>query len=189
LPWEETEDYIRSGHENPEDFVKETFRTIVVDEGLGIKAVVAKAKKDGKWRIVSYLFSKRKGWTLEKAKRWFAENAEKQSRLREAPKILVFEKFNVEKPLRIRGIAVKAGMSRNRNFYLAEELKAAAQSLKGQPVYLEHVHAGRAIGRVVDAWYDEEKAAVLYEAEIYDEETIEKIKAGVIQHVSIGADY
>jgi len=100
----------------------------------------------------------------------------------------VNEKF-ANKPLRIRGIAIKATKSRNNNIYLEEELKRAAPTLIGKPVYIEHVSADKAIGKVINAWWDENEKAIMYEAEIYDEEIIEKIKHGLIKHVSIAADY
>ena len=99
------------------------------------------------------------------------------------------EAFTLKEPLKIRGIAIKAGKSRNLNVYVEEELKAAAETLKGKPVYIEHVSAGKAVGRVLNAWWDEAEKAILYEAEIYDEEVAEKIRAGLISHVSIAADY
>ena len=100
----------------------------------------------------------------------------------------VLEKI-VDKPLRIQGLAIKAGMSRNMNIYTPEELEAFAGKLVNAPVYVEHVAVPNAIGRVVKAWWDPESQAVWYEAEIYDDELAEKIRKGIIQHVSIGADY
>jgi hypothetical protein len=70
MPWEETDDYIRSGHGNAEDI--ETCRTIDISEPKGLKAIYCKSKSTGKWAIQSYLFSKKEGWTMEKAKEWFA---------------------------------------------------------------------------------------------------------------------
>ncbi|MEM1590001.1 MAG: hypothetical protein QW175_06255, partial [Candidatus Bathyarchaeia archaeon] len=98
----------------------------------------------------------------------------------------VLEKI-VDKPLRIRGIAVKVGVSRNRNVYTPEELEAFASKLVGAPMYVEHVAVPNAIGKVVKAWFDGQN--VWYEAEIYDDEYAEKIRKGLIQHVSVGADY
>ncbi len=95
----------------------------------------------------------------------------------------------LEKPLRITGVAIHAGMTRNWHILLEEELKASVESLKGKPVYYEHVSADRAIGRVVDAWWDDDVRGVGYLAEIWDEEAAEKIRRGLIQHVSIAADY
>ncbi len=95
----------------------------------------------------------------------------------------------LEKPLRITGIAIHAGMTRNWHIFLEDELKAAAETLKGKPVYYEHVSADRAIGRVVDAWWDDDVRGIRYVADIWDEDAAEKIRRGLIQHVSIAADY
>jgi len=67
-PWEETEEYIRSGHKESSD----TCRTIDISEEEGIKAVYCKYGDE--WEIQSYLFSRAKGWTVEKAKAWFEEH-------------------------------------------------------------------------------------------------------------------
>jgi len=67
-PWEETEEYIRSGHKEPSD----TCRTITLSEDKGIKAIYC--KYGDSWDIQSYLFAKAKDWTLEKAKTWFNEH-------------------------------------------------------------------------------------------------------------------
>lgn len=67
-PWEETEENIRSGHKE----ASEKCRTIEISESEGIKAIYCKYGE--KWDIQSYLFSKEKGWTLEKAKSWFSEH-------------------------------------------------------------------------------------------------------------------
>jgi len=67
-PWEETEDYIRSGHREPSD----TCRTDVLSEDEGIRAVIC--KYGDKWEYQSYLFEKAKGWSMEKAKEWFREH-------------------------------------------------------------------------------------------------------------------
>ena len=95
----------------------------------------------------------------------------------------------VDKPLRIRGTAIKAGQSRNSNIYLPSELHKVASKLIGAPVYIEHVYASNAVGKVTNAFWDEKSQSVIYEAEIYDDEVQEKIKKGLIQHVSLAADY
>ncbi|RLI03212.1 hypothetical protein DRO30_01420 [Candidatus Bathyarchaeota archaeon] len=102
---------------------------------------------------------------------------------------ITLEKTRLEPQLKIRGIAIKAGMSRNYNIYLENELKAAVNSLIGQPIYLEHVDVANAVGKITNAWWDEKEKAIWYEAEIYDDEIANKIRAGLIQHVSIAADY
>ena len=93
------------------------------------------------------------------------------------------------KPLRITGVAMAAGISRNFNIYTPEELQAFAEKLVGAPVYIEHVTASSAAGKAVKAFFDPVSRCVLYEAEIYDQGTADKIRNGLIQHVSVGADY
>ena len=99
------------------------------------------------------------------------------------------EAVYVTTPLRIRGTAIRAGVSRNWRIYLAEELRKAAETLVGKPIYLEHVSAEKAVGKVIKAWWDEDEQAIKFEAEIYDDDVAEKIRKGLIKHVSIAADY
>ncbi|NLF88290.1 hypothetical protein GX563_05645 [Candidatus Bathyarchaeota archaeon] len=78
-------------------------------------------------------------------------------------------------------------MSRNHSIYTAEELQAFTSKLTNAPVYIEHVAVPNAIGKVTKTDWDGHN--LWYEAEIYDEATVEKIRKGLIQHVSVGADY
>ena len=93
------------------------------------------------------------------------------------------------KPLLIKGYAIHAGTTRNWNLYLEDELKNAADSLIGCPIYLEHVSVGNAVGKVLAAGWDPEERAIWFVAEIYDDDVADKIRAGIIKHVSIAADY
>ena len=93
------------------------------------------------------------------------------------------------KPLRISGVAMAAGMSRNFNVYTTEELQSFAPALVGAPVYIEHVAVDSAAGKVTKCTYDPTSRCLLYEAEIYDPVIADKIRNGLIQHVSVGADY
>jgi hypothetical protein len=92
-------------------------------------------------------------------------------------------------PLRISGVAMAAGMSRNFNVYTPEELQSFAPLLVGAPVYIEHVAVDFAAGKVTKCTYDPTSRCLLYEAEIYDPVIADKIRNGLIQHVSVGADY
>ncbi|MGB9756377.1 MAG: hypothetical protein ACPLVJ_01155, partial [Candidatus Bathyarchaeales archaeon] len=67
MPWEITDQYIRSGHRSPKEFEKNSLRTITLSEDEGIKAVVGKPKGEERMAVQSYLFEIAKGWTLEKA--------------------------------------------------------------------------------------------------------------------------
>ncbi len=93
----------------------------------------------------------------------------------------------VDKPLKIRGLAMTVGISRNFNIYTPQELEAFAAKLQNAPVYIEHVTAQSAVGKVTAISWDGQ--SLFYEAEIYDDETAQKIRRGLIQHVSVGADY
>jgi hypothetical protein len=59
-----------------------------------------------------------------------------------------------DKPLRIGGIAMAAGMSRNFNIYTPDELAIFAEKLVNAPVYIEHVTAGNAVGKVTKCSYE-----------------------------------
>jgi hypothetical protein len=98
----------------------------------------------------------------------------------------VLEKV-VDKPLRIRGVAMTAGMSRNFNIYTPQELEAFSSKLVNAPVYIEHVAVPNAVGKVTKTDWDGK--SLWYEAEIYESEMAEKIRKGLVQHVSVGADY
>jgi len=187
MPWENTEQHIRSGHRDPEEFQKDTLKTITLNEKEGVKAVVGKPKGKGTMEVQSYLFEKNKGWTLEKAKEWFKEHhTPAKEHVYAVLPFAVTEKI-LEKPLRIRGVAMTAGMSRNFNIYTPEELQAFAGKLVDAPVYIEHVTTANSVGKVAKTEWDGQR--LLYEAEIYDDETAEKIRKGLIRHVSVGADY
>jgi len=44
LPWEVSANYIRSGHQNPQDFEPDSFRTVVLSGAEGIKAIIRRLK-------------------------------------------------------------------------------------------------------------------------------------------------
>ena len=94
-----------------------------------------------------------------------------------------------DKPLRIGGVAMASGLSRNFNVYTPEELGIFAEKLVNAPVYIEHVAVETASGKVTKCTYDAATRSLLYEAEIYDQAIADKIRNGLIQHVSVGADY
>jgi hypothetical protein len=187
MTWENTEHYIRSGHRDSEEFQQDTLKTITLNEKDGIKAVIGKPKGKDTMEVVSYLFEKSKGWTLEKAKEWFQKHhTPAKEHVYAVLPFTITEKI-LEKPLRIRGVAMTAGMSRNFNIYTPEELQAFAGKLADAPVYIEHVTTANSVGKVAKTEWDGQR--LWYEAEIYDDETAEKIRKGLIRHVSVGADY
>jgi len=78
MPWEETDEHIRSGHRDPDRY--DEMKTIVISEKEGIMAVYGHVKgSEDTWEVQSYLFSKEKGWTMEKAKEWFSEHEDENA--------------------------------------------------------------------------------------------------------------
>jgi hypothetical protein len=187
MPWENTEHHIRSGHRDPDEFQTGTLKTIMLDEKEGVKAVIGKPKGKDAMEIQSYLFKKEKGWTVEKTKEWFRKHhAPAKEHVYAVLPFTITEKI-LEKPLRIRGVAMTAGMSRNFNIYTPDELQTFAGNLVDAPVYIEHVTTENSVGKVAKTEWDGQR--LWYEAEVYDDETAEKIRKGLIRHVSVGADY
>ena len=81
IPWEKSDDYIRSGHGDKSNYDSESFRTMDISKDEGIKAVVGCPKghfKNGRcetgMEVESYLFSLDEGWTMQKAKEWFKKH-------------------------------------------------------------------------------------------------------------------
>ncbi|MDW8044713.1 MAG: phage capsid protein [Nitrososphaerota archaeon] len=172
MPWEETEQYIRSGHRSPDEFQEGTFRTITLSEEEGIKAIIAKPKGKDTTEIQSYLFDKSKGWTLDKAKAWFEAHVNEKLQF-----IVRFhtkrERINEKK---IRGIAAYPGISGNKRLYLPEELmKANGVQV---PLYWEHDYSKPPLGIAILRWNPQ--GYLEYEAEYEGPDA---------PHVSIGAEY
>ncbi|NWG10250.1 hypothetical protein HXY33_00625 [Candidatus Bathyarchaeota archaeon] len=189
MPWETTDQYIRSGHRRPEEFKPNSLRIITISHDEGIKAIIGKTLGKETTEIQSYLFEVSKKWTLEKAKAWFEKHHTDGVTYEHFSVLLPFKVLEkiIDKPLRIQGVAVIACMSRNFSIYTPEELQSFANKLVSAPVYVEHVAVPNAVGKIVKTEWDGQ--SLWYEAEIYDDETAEKIRKGVIKHVSIGADY
>jgi hypothetical protein len=156
------------------------------NEEEDIKAVVGKLKGEDTTTVQSYPFARDKGWDLEKAKAWFEKHKPVKEHVQAVLPFQILEKI-VDKPLRIRGVAIAAGMSRNFNIYTPEELQSFASKLVGSPVYIEHVSVDNAVGKVTKTDWDGH--ALWYEAEIYESDVADKIRKGLVQHVSVGADY
>ena len=79
LPWETTDQYIRSGHRSPEEFQPNSLHTIILSEDEGIKTIIGKPKGKDTIEVQSYLFDTSRGWTLDKAKAWFEKHRKKRS--------------------------------------------------------------------------------------------------------------
>lgn len=187
MTWEETTAFIQSGHKSPSEFQQNTLKTIELNEKDGIQAIIGKPKGKPTTEIQTYIFLKNKGWTKQTAEAWYNKlHTPTNQHLCAVLPFTITEKI-ADKPLRIQGLALTVGMSRNFNIYTPQELEAFSGKLIEAPVYLEHVTAQDAIGKVTKTQWD--GVNLQYEAEIYDEETADKIRKGLIRHVSVGADY
>jgi hypothetical protein len=186
MPWETTERFIHSGHRPVEDFQQDTLKAVTIDEKTGIQAIMGNPIDKDTTGIQSYLFPLDKGWTIEKAQEWFEKHNAAKEHVYALLPFVVAEKLT-DKPIKIRGLAMTTGLSRNFNIYTPDELQTFAGKLVDAPVYMEHVNAINAVGKVTKTEWDGHN--LLYEAEIYDEETAAKIRKGLIRHVSVGADY
>lgn len=73
MPVEIGDDFVHVRVADPSLFVKETFRTITIDAGQGIKATIAKRPGSNSMEKQSFMFKKDK-WTIEEAKAWIAKH-------------------------------------------------------------------------------------------------------------------
>jgi len=87
LPWEETDGYVRSGHERPDKYDKDSMRTIDIDSAKGIKAVIGCPKGNFKGakcsvgtEVQSFMFAKEKGWTMTKGRLGLRSQRKKRRR-------------------------------------------------------------------------------------------------------------
>jgi hypothetical protein len=211
MPWEEGEDYIRSGHRSPDDFDKDSFRTITISAEEGIKAVIGKPKGKDTTEVQSYLFAKDKDWTIDKAKEWFekhksealhsrslffdlkflTEEADPESRI--FPWSMPARYYIKPGRMLIYGTALTAGQTRKGDVFSPEELRRGARSLISGPIELfEHtwdVGENRWLpfpdNTVLDA--EEVDGKLEYIAGVKESTVQQLIREGVINQVSVNA--
>ena len=92
--------------------------------------------------------------------------------------------------LDIQGIAINAGVTRNNVNYKEEELQVASKSLIGVPIMKNHSSKVEDIvGRVTASAYDEGNKRITYAGRIMDMQSIQMIKDGRINQVSVRTKY
>jgi len=184
LPWEEDDDFVRSGHRGQEEFQPNTFRTVTLSEEEGIKAVIGKPRGKHTTEVVSYLFDKKKGWTTSKAKAWFEEH---QAKTKESFSWTgdIKEFFGLGNLIRGKALHPMRTVHPNEwpevREYLEEELKKSAHTLAGKPLLIDH--HGRLRGEVLGAQYGD--GAIEYVAKLDDPDVLGKIRDGKIRHCSV----
>jgi len=88
----------------------------------------------------------------------------------------------------IAGTAINSVITSNNHKFIAEELRASANTLTGVPLLIDHRNEVSAIkGRVILGEYDEENNRVNFKARVKDVEIRKMIKDGLINSVSVGA--
>jgi len=91
-----------------------------------------------------------------------------------------------EPPYTIHGVAlgsgdVTHGSSGVKKMWPGEELKKAAETLQGKNLVVDHNNsASGVVGRVTKAGY-KEGTGVVYEAKLYDEELVDRVKDGLLE--------
>jgi len=178
MPWEETDDFIRSGHRNADDFQPDSMRTIDIDAEKGIKAVIGKLKGEDTTTVQSYLFAKDKDWTVEKAKAWFEEHEKKKEYAWPGTIRLVDGVPNL-----VEGEAIHPCKTvhpeewPHERVFLREQLSKAAPTLIGKPFNIDH---GRLIpgSSVLVSYWNEAADAVRYLGVLPDSEMLAKLKEG-----------
>jgi hypothetical protein len=184
LPWDQTQNYIRSGHRNPEDFNPETLKTITLSEEEGIQAVIGKPWNKQSTEVVSYLFSKEKGWTTEKAQEWFKEHEQKAKEsfswsgtIRNIPQTGNLIRGKALHPIR----TIHPQEWPQIREYLEEELQKSVHTLAGTPLILDHYK--QINGKVLGAEYED--GAIEYVAQLDDPNITKQIADGTIKHCSV----
>jgi len=211
MPWDDSGDYIRSGHRSPDDFEKDSFRTITISAEEGIKAVIGKPKGKDTTEVQSYLFDKSKDWTVEKAKEWFekhktetlhshslffdlkflTETADPEARI--FPWSMPARYYVKPGRMLIFGTALTAGKTRKGDVFNCEELRRGARSLIGGPIEVfEHtwdVGESRWLPFPDNAVLDGEEVdgTVEYIAGVSEPKVQQLIRELVIDQVSVNA--
>jgi len=92
--------------------------------------------------------------------------------------------------IKISGIAVKEGTSRNKRKYISSELEKFAPTLNGRPILKDHEGiTDNVIGKITESKFNPETTEVSYFGWIKEDGTgiVEKIRDRRISEVSIGA--
>lgn len=93
-----------------------------------------------------------------------------------------------EMPMRIKGEAIHAIITRNKTKFTEEELKPSAKTLSGRPLLKDHNNSvDSVVGKVSEAAYDDKGRCVSFKADVMDPAMCQKIKQGLVNAVSVGA--
>jgi len=185
MPWDETDQYIRSGHKDPDQY--EMCRTTKISEDEGIKAIYCKLKGGDHWEIQSYLFAKEKGWTRDKAKEWFKRHEASAFPLQFFASVQNWEEKEGKHYARF--YIMDTSLNKNNWRVTDEALEKALDTLVGKPLtaklgyHINHVSNPIEVGKFTQASKKDGYALGL--AEITDLTAWEKIKNSEWKPVSV----
>lgn len=182
---EETDKYIRIPVNDAED--DDTIRTITISSSEGIKALYAVERK----KILTVLFSKEKGWTMEKAREWIKEHKEdlKSFNFNNQNYMLQKLKGYLEKQEgEIVGIASTENVDRQGEVIRQEGWDL--RNFKKNPILmLAHNYNELPIGKVTNVKVEENKLtfkAIFSEATQIAREAFQLVQEGILKAFSVG---
>jgi len=141
---EETEDYIHIRVRDPGDFQEDSFRTIDIDKGKGIKAVIGRLKGETTTTVQKYIFDKSKGWTMASAQAWVNDNKKEYEELniedeKEEIKEEKIETIIPKENNSIIELATKYGILLAEKTNLEEEIKKEINEIKIRDVAIKEL--------------------------------------------------
>ena len=140
-------------------FDEKSLKTIDVDPKLGVKAIVGKYEGKDEYGFHKFIFPD--DWAPDEAYRYLLAILEipPSKPIFEISKLTQDELLERGNCLVIQGEAIHTIISRNKVIYDEEELKRAAKTLIGKPLYLNH-DPRQVIGKVINAWFDPELSLI-----------------------------
>lgn len=194
--FDETENEIKYRIRNPSKYKK--FRRKNIEKGVDLVLGIIIVDKKEKTEVQSIAFNKN-FFDMKQAKAWiqahpglsesFSISENGAITLENVKEIFVAEIAENETDegvLKVKGIAIEKGVSRNGIEYSAEELKKTKFN-KNTPILKDHNNSVDAIiGSLEEAQYIEEGQKIVYSGIINDVEIQEKIKDKRVRCVSVG---
>lgn len=162
VPWEETDNNIRQPVSNKQ-FEQKCGERLLQKEGMKVYGLFCKLRGQAEWALRSLRFSKEDGWTIAKAKAWYADHPDLREAQLTEEELESFMKDNKEsehyfqgrvpssmslleaefdeKKRMITAVALRVGWSKNVDgpYYTEEAVKSLASLLKeNRKISLNH---------------------------------------------------
>jgi len=100
----------------------------------------------------------------------------------------ISEISSADETFKIKGVAISSTTTANGHTFIEEELEKSAQTLMGVPLLKDHENiVDNIVGKVTESRFDFNTGSIMFEAVVVDRSMVEKIKLGLLDSVSIGA--